>query len=165
MGFENVRFVNEVFSACCAVQAAKKAFTAEMIIAELNVPAASDRDARYWQDKNITAAMSILEATKFIRGSLKPKYTANLGLLIEVKHGTVTPLGNAAKRLPKFLRLLIFWTCLQRKKILAVLGSLALLRLIHNAYVGATLLPGFIEYMAVGIVAWISYIGIRKILA
>jgi hypothetical protein len=107
--------------------------------------------------------LSILENARIIAGHISPEYTSNLRLLKEVRYGTLTKWGKALASMPRIIRLAALCIYLQKQRILELLGTLAFLRLAYNAYSGAILLAGWFEYGAALLLAYLTYLGIRKV--
>lgn len=153
--FESIRFINQVYEACYTIYSEHSSFNAEAVIEKLQLPPAPDQEANYWQKKNTTNSLNILERAGLISGAIKPEYTENLGFLKEVRYGSITSLG---KVLPKFFRMIWIYTYIKKQKILAVLGVLSFVRLANNAYIGASLVSNWIEYLAALIILYILYL-------
>lgn len=164
MYFETERFINRVFEACYAVWTEKQKFDAGDVIDKLALPKAPDNDGDYWQKKNVTNSLNVLERARFISGQVQPEYTKNFRLLVEKRHGQITTLGKILKHLPPIIRCFIIFLYLQKQRILAILGTLSFVKLAHNAYIGAGLLTGWIEQIAALVVLYIIYLLIRKII-
>ncbi len=164
MSFEAERFINQVFEACHAISLENGKFDAEGVINKLALPPAPDKQGDYWQKKNVTNSLNILEKAKLISGAVHPEYTDNLRLLKEVRYGEITTFGKMTKRIPSIFRCSIIFLYLQKQRILAILGTLSFVKLAHNAYIGAGLLSGWIEQIAALIIIYIMYLLIRKII-
>jgi len=158
--FESIRFINQVYEACYSLYSDNDSFKAEEVIKKLQLPPASDEEGNYWQKKNTTNSLNILERSGLISGAIKPEYTKNLGLLKEVRHGSITSLG---KKLPKFFRMVWIYIYIKKQKILAVLGVLSFVRLASNAYIGASLVSNWIEYLAALIILYILYLLLLRV--
>jgi len=156
MILEKERHVDHVFETCCDLCRTAGSFTAEGVIAAI-VQSPENGEAGYWQQKNITTALSALERARLIAGKIQPEYTTNLRLLKEVKHGKVTWLGRLFCKLPFWVRVVIFKLFLVRESLTALVGVFALVSLLRNAYLGASLLGGWLDYVAATIVLFVLY--------
>ena len=102
MWFQAERFINEVFQACLAIEKENGKFVAEQVIAKMDLPPPADGKEHYWQKKNTTDALNILEHAKLISGSIEPKFTLGLRLLIEVRYGHISGIGNFLKKVSTY---------------------------------------------------------------
>ena len=164
MWFEAERFINRVFESCYAVWSDKGQFNAEAVIVHLNLPPVPDGQDGYWQKKNVTNSLNVLERAKLISGTIQPEYTTNLRLLKEVRYGEITSFGKITKRLPTLFRGIVIFLYLRKQKLTALLGTLAFVKLAHNAYIGTELLSGWLAHIAALIILYIVYLLIRKII-
>ena len=164
MLFRSARLVNQVFEACYTVYKKNGNFSAKTVIEKLDLSPATDKQGEYWQVKNITNSLNVLEVAKFISGAIQPEYTKNLGFLMEVRYGNITYLGRILKSFPEIIRVIVISLFLQRKKAIAILGVLSFVRLFHNAYLGTALIKGWFEYIAAVIILYILYLCLRKII-
>lgn len=156
---ETERYIDSVFTegARCGQ------FTAEHIFPKFLDVRVLDQEG-YQRRKNVVDALGFLENKRMLLGEMRVGFTPNLRIPTEVRHYTPTPLGRLVVRAPRVLRVGLFFALLQWKRLVAVLGALAFVRLLYNAYLGVVLLVGWIEHVAILILAWIIYLLIRRAL-
>jgi hypothetical protein len=155
------QFIDKVFIACIELAKADGTFTAKAVVARV-APPGLEGDDSYYADQNVSASIRILEHMRLMSGQTRPEYTPSLRLLMEVRHGHSTRLGATVSRLPAYLRYLLLVVYIQRKRVTSILGVLAFVRLLSNAYQGAALLGGWIEYVAALMLLYILYLVIKK---
>lgn len=160
--FESEKVINQVFEACYQAYKASDKFNVEKVITELALPKPENDQDTYWQNKNVTNALNILEKSKLISGTIEPEYTNNLRLLKEVRYGKVTQFGKLTILTPKFFRYLIICIFLQKNKLISLLGVLSFAKLAHSAYLGLGILSGWLEYIAAAIILYVLYLLISK---
>ncbi len=163
MFFQAENFINDIFENCVFTVTEGQEFNAETVIKRV-FPKIEEGDAGYWQKKNVTDAMNVLERMKLICGEIKPEYTKNVRLLKEVRYGQITALGNFFKKLPKPLKCFFISAYLHRKGALSVLGVLAFITLCRNAAIGITILSGWVEYIAALVLLYLLYLAFKRLI-
>jgi hypothetical protein len=129
------------------------------------VDASTSDEESYQQRKTVINALAFLESKHLVTGAMKVQFTPSLGLPTEVRIGAVTKFGRILVRVPKCIRLGLFFLLLRWEKIAAVVGTLAFLNLLRNAYLGLTIIAGWFEYASLLFFAWLVYWLIRRALA
>lgn len=162
--FDSEKVIIEVFEACKNVFDEHKRFNESQVLKHLNLPDATTDQERYWQQKNVTNSLNILEKAGFISGAIEPEYTPSIRLLKEVRYGEIAAKGQLFSWLPRCLKIFILFVILQKNKIISLMGVLAFAKLAHNAYLGLGLLAGWLEYVAIIIILYILYLLICKAL-
>ena len=102
--FEIESFIDKIFLECIH----RNTFKAEELFSKFLPPEISKED-KYYCEKQITDALNFLERKSLITGQLKPEYTKNMGLLMEVRHGGIGRFGNILATCPKSVRLFYYW--------------------------------------------------------
>lgn len=156
---ETEKYLDAVFVECVRL----KEFKAHALFEKFVDSNLSGEDT-YHEKKNVTNALGFLESKHFFAGETKPEFTPNLRLLTEVRYGSLATLGKVMAHVPRSLRIGLFFVLLRWKACLSILGSLAFFKLAHNAYLGAVLLAGWLEYVSAAILFWIVYLLIRRAL-
>ena len=123
-----------------------------------------DEQEKYEQESGLTRSLTFLERARLISGDVKVEFTQALRLRKEVKYGTLTKFGRLVTRAPRFLRLGLFFALLQWKRVAAILGAFASVKLLQNAYQGIVLAIGWVEYFAFLALIWVIYLLIRRAL-
>ena len=160
---EAEKFINEVFESCVSIAAEGQDFNAMTVIAKI-FQEIEDGETGYWQKKNVTDAMNIIERMKLISGRVQPEYTKNVKLLLEVRYGKVTAWGHFFKKLPSLLKWILLYLYRRKKSVLSILGVLSFVHLSRNAYSGAMILSGWLEYIAAMFLLYLLFLFFRRLM-
>lgn len=154
------KFLDLVFTHCLRLGS----FVAKDIFQEL-LPSELTGEEKYYEERNITAALHWLQTMRLVTSEMKPEYTTYSRLLKEIRQGKVTKVARIVSRIPRIVRLRLFWVAIRWKStFLPLLGGLAFLRLLYSAYAGAQILTGWIEYLCAVFVLYIIILLIRRAL-
>jgi hypothetical protein len=157
------RFINEVFDNCVQVIAENHELTSERVIGKTFTAIESGNNG-YWQKKNVTESLNILERMKLVSGRVEPEFTPHLRFLLEVRHGQLTTWGRIFAKLPNFARVSLIYLYRRIKSVLSILGVLSFVHLSKNAYEGAQIVSGWLGYAAGFVLCYLLYLGIRKLI-
>lgn len=154
---EAEKFINEIFENCISAFSESGNFDAEAVLTKTYSKIESDK-AGYWQKKNMTDAMNILERMKLISSEVEPEFTKNIRFLKEVRYGEITRWGKIFSKLPKVVRCIFIYLYRRKSGAVSILGVLSFVHLSRNAYSSALLLSGWLEYISAAILLYILYL-------
>lgn len=160
---EAEKFINEVFDNCVSIASEGQDFNAEAVIAK-TFQEIEDGETGYWQQKNVTDAMNIIERMKLITGRVQPEYTKNVRLLLEVRYGQVTAWGYFFKNLPGIFKWILIYLYRHKKSAFSILAVLSFVHLSRNAYSGAVILSGWLEYIAAMFLLYLLFLFFRRLM-
>lgn len=161
---EAEKIIIEVLSSCHNVYERNDTFNAKQIIENMNLIETNSDKEKYWQEKNITNSLNHLEKIGFIEGNDEPEYTSSSRILKEVRYGRVTKKGKIFNKLPNSIKITTLSLIMNKNKFLSLLGILSLIKLVHNANLGLSLLAGWLEWLSVAIVLFIIFTLISRAL-
>lgn len=154
---EAEKFINEIFENCVSAFLENGTFDAEAVLLKTYSKIESDK-AGYWQKKKMTNVMNILERMKLISSEIEPEFTKNVRLLKEARYGAITQWGKVFVKLPKILKYVLIYLYRRKSSAVSILGVFSFIHLSRNAYSGALLLSGWLEYISAAILLYILYL-------
>jgi hypothetical protein len=161
--FAAEKFIDDVFQSCCGIASTGAEFNVESVKERIYQVIEED-EGGFWQTKNVTDALGILENMRLISGRIQPEFTNNIRLLKQVRYGNITAIGRYFGALPRVVRCGVVYVYRKKRIILSALGSLSFVYLCSRAYLGAAFLASWSEYLALAVVAVLAFLGFKRLI-